>query len=727
MVHADSDSSTPRSALSSPTRPPVAPSLPVVRTHWGQAWTDRWEWLQDADDPQVRAHLEAENRYHEAVLDQLGPLPDTLFREIRSRVVETDLSVPVKVGDWYYYARTEEGQPYAIHCRRPSVGAPAEFEKGDFGDADHLFKEQILLDENVEAGDHEFFDLGPFAVSPDHRLLFWGQDVVGDEVYSAGVRDLSTGEDLPDRLEGLAGPLAWSTDNGTVFYVTADAAKRPYQVWRHSIGESQDHDQLVFQEDDERFFVGVGLDKDEKHIQIGSGSKITDEVWIIRADRPFEPPRLVAGREEGVEYALAHRDNQFVILTNRGGAVNFTVCVAPDSAPEPEHWIELSGLSEEHDDASTTVISDVDVTDTHLVLYERAGGQSRIRLRAWADGHTVTVPQPETPSTTWPGINATMNATELRYGYSSMVTPPSVRLFDPNTGTSRLLKEHPVKGGYEPSHYATQRLWAMAPDGTKVPLSVVWNRAKYGDRPGGDAGHCVLYVYGAYEVCIDPVFSAARLSLLDRGFAFVIAHVRGGGELGRQWYMDGKLQRKPNTFSDLVAAARYLIAKGWARPEGLVLRGGSAGGLAVGAALNMAPELFGAVVAEVPFVDALNTMLDPTLPLTVTEWEEWGNPLHDESAYHLMSTYAPTENVKPAQFPPVLATAGLHDTRVGFWEPTKWVQALRDANQADSPICLSVEMGAGHGGPTDRYAAWREEARVLAFILGAVGRNIDER
>ncbi|MGI9611898.1 MAG: S9 family peptidase [Acidimicrobiales bacterium] len=696
---------------------PVAERRPVERVCWGETTVDDYGWLRDADDQEVLDHLKAENDHTETVLAEVAELQGRLFDEIKARIKETDLSVPVRLDDWDYYSRTVEGAAYPIHCRRPADRAGlGDAGLGDAGLGD-AGDEVVLLDENVEAGDDEFFDVGPFDVSPDHELLFWGWDRTGDERYTATVRDLASGIDLDDKLEDVSYGSAWALDNRTLFYVRPDHTNRPFQVWRHRLGSPQADDELVYTEPDERFFVGVGLEKDRSYIQIGSTSKVTDEVWIIRADDPEAEPRLVAARRHGVEYALAHHGDRFVVRTNDRGHVDFTVMTAPEHDPQAGNWEPLAGLeSGEGADGGNVTLSGFDLNDDYLILYERADGLTRIRVRRWDDGTITEIEQSESVSTVWPGANPDFASTSLRYGYGSMVSPASVYTVDLKTGDLTLLKQQEVLGGYEADRYETERTWATAPDGTRVPISLVWR----GDRPA-EPGPCLLYAYGAYEASMDPTFSAARLSLLDRGFIFALAHVRGGGEMGRHWYLDGKFENKHNTFDDLIACAEHLIETARTTPSKLVVRGGSAGGLTVGAALNEAPELFTAVVAEVPFVDVVNTMLDESLPLTVTEWEEWGNPADDEAAYRTMQGYAPYENIRAVEYPSIFATGGLHDTRVGFWEPVKWVQKLRATTTGARPILSWTDLGAGHGGPSGRYDSWREEARILAYILWAVG------
>ena len=679
--------------------PPVAKRVPFETKVWGHTLADPYRWLHDRDSAEVYQHLEAENDYTEAVLAPVAELREQLFAEIKSRVKETDMSVPVVKDGWSYYARTVEGDQYGIQCRR-RVGAGQDGEDGP---------EEILLDENLEADGLEFFDVGIFDVSPDHRLLLWGADRTGDEHFNAVVRNLETGEEFDDGLEGLSSGSVWALDNETFFYVRQDEQSRPFEVWRHRLGTAIDDDVLVYREDDERFYVGIGRDKDDSFIYIGASSKISDELRVIPADQPTAEPRLILERRQGVEFSVAHHGDRFVILTN-DGAENFRVVTAPDSNPDRSNWEDLIP------GADDVTIGDIDVSAHFLVLFERTGGTTRIRLRSWSDGTFSTVEQPESVSTTWPGANPDYNAATLRYGYTSMVTPPSLFLLDTETGERELLKQQEVLGDFDQANYTTDRLWATSPDGTKVPISLVWRK----DRTAGP-GPCVVYAYGAYESSTDPGFSAARLSLLDRGFVFAIAHVRGGGEMGRRWYLDGKFEKKQNTFTDVIAVAEHLVAEGWTSPEGLILRGGSAGGLMAGAVANQAPGLFAGVVANVAFVDALTTILDPSQPLTVTEWEEWGNPTESEEIFEAMLAYSPYENVTAQTYPSIFTTGGFHDTRVNYWEPAKWVQRLRHIGTGTAPILLWTDLGAGHGGPSGRYESWHEEARILAYILWVVG------
>jgi oligopeptidase B len=707
--------------------PPVAPRRPVVIEAHGRTRHDDWAWLRDRHDPSVLAHLRAENAHTDASMAHLAATCGALFDEMKARIVETDLSVPVRKGPWWYYSRTLEGAEYPIHCRLPVAGpgrhpsvppflsdsGPGPGGTGGAPAPD----EEVLLDENELAGADGFLDVVNVAVSSDHSLLCYATDTTGDEHFTLRFRRLAGGGELDDRIDGTSYGVAWASDNATVFYTVPDAANRPFQLWRHRMGTDRSGDVLVYEEPDERFHLGVSRTKDERLVLVELHSRVTSEVLMIPADDPAHEPQVVQPRVQGIEYSVEHHLGSLVLLTN-DRAENFRVLAAPLEGGDPRRWREVVPHR------PSVRIDGLDVFAGHLVLFERREGVSRIRVvalpaaAAWdeelPEGYLVD--SPEMPSASWGGPNVEFSSTTLRYEYSSLVTPRSVFDLDVRDGSSVLRKRQPVLGGYDPDAYRTQRLWATAPDGTRVPVSIVHAASV---SPDGTAP-CLLYGYGAYEYCIDPVFSSLRLSLLERGFVFAIAHVRGGGELGRHWYDEGKLLHKPNTFSDFVACARMLVDTGWSDQGRLVARGGSAGGLLMGAAVNRAPELFRAIVAEVPFVDCLNTMSDPTLPLTVIEWEEWGNPITDAEVYRVMAGYTPYENVRAAPYPDMLVTAGLEDPRVGFWEPAKWVQRLR-AENPEVRVLLKTELDAGHAGPSGRYKAWRDEAFVVAFVLDAVG------
>jgi oligopeptidase B len=674
----------------------VAKQVPTERTRHGETVVDEYAWLRDRDDPDTTAYLEAENAYTAEVMAPTRALQDELFAEIRSRIQETDLTVPARKGGWWYYTRTEEGRQYPIHCRSRSEGGDGEV---------------VMLDQNAVAGESEFFALGAFDVSPDARLLAYSTDFAGAELYTMRFRDLESGEDLGDQLEGTYYGTAWAADSATFFYVRPDPAMRPYQLWRHRLGTPASEDVLVLEEPDERFFLSAGTTKDERYVVLHLGSKVTDEVHVLPADDPTGDFRVVEPRQQDVEYSLEHWRDRFYIVTNADGAEDFKLVEAPDSSPGRSSWRDVVPAR------AGTTLAGIDVFADHLVLFERAEGIRRIRVREQATGEEHVIEQPEAVSTASGGANPEFDSAVLRYGYTSMVTPSSVYDYDLRTRERTLKKRQPVLGGYDPEEYATERVWAPADDGTSVPISLVYKRG----RPRDGTAPALLYGYGSYEASMDPGFSSLRLSLLDRGFVFAIAHIRGGGELGRAWYRSGKLLHKKNTFTDFVACARHLVAEGWTSPEKLAIRGGSAGGLLVGAVLNLAPDAMGAAVAEVPFVDALNTILDPSLPLTVMEWEEWGNPVESAEVYRYMRSYAPYENVEAKAYPPILATAGLNDPRVSYWEPAKWVARLRATKAGDSRLLLKTEMGAGHMGPSGRYDAWRDEAFVFAFVLDTLG------
>ncbi len=717
--------------------PAPVPSAPraerrptVLETH-GDRRVDDWFWLRDRDDPAVVEHLRAENAWTDYATAHLAPLREELFAEIRARIVETDLSVPVRKDRWWYYQRTVEGQAYAIHCRLPvespdrDPATPPTAPEGS-NPGETWADEEILLDENALAEGHAYFDVANLSVSPGGGRLALAVDTTGDERFTLRFRELvgsgHAGEDPAEEIEGTSYGLAWANDDRTVFYTRPDAANRPHQLWRHRVGTPPADDDLLFEEADERFHLGVGRTKDGVFVVLELQSKVTSEAHILAADDPGGEFRLVEPRRQGVEYGLEHHRDHLLIMTN-DGAENFRLVAAPDTDPVRARWREV--IPHRPD----VRLDGVDIFAGHLVAYERLEGVARIRVHTlgidpaggagpWGEplGEGRLVPAPELPSTSWGGPNPEFGSTVLRYEYSSLVTPRSVSDLDLVTGETVLRKRQVVLGGYEPGDYVTERVWATAPDGTRVPISIV----RRADTPRDGTAPGLLYGYGSYEASMDPVFSSIRLSLLDRGFVYAIAHVRGGGEMGRRWYEEGKMLAKANTFTDFVACAATLVEQRFVDPAQLVGRGGSAGGLLIGAVANLAPDRFRALVAEVPFVDCLTTILDETLPLTVIEWEEWGNPGADPAIYEAMKAYTPYDGVRPGRYPDILATAGLEDPRVGFWEPAKWVQKLRRADP-EGRILLKVELEAGHAGPSGRYEAWKEEAFVLAFILDEVG------
>jgi oligopeptidase B len=696
--------------------PPIAARKPVDRLFHGDRFVDEYEWLRDKSDPEVIAYLEAENAYTEACTADLAPLRDQIFSEIVSRTKETDLTVPIRYGGFWYYIRTLAGQQYRLYCRVPATDdTPPELpDPTDQPDAAaELPGEEVMLDGNRVAAGSEFFSLGSCQVSPDGTLLCYSVDLTGDERFTLRIKDLRTGEDLPDQVADAYYGSAWSPDGRFVFYVKMDASWRPYQVWRHAVGTDAAADVLVFTEPDDRFWLEVELTRNERAVQISIASKLTSEVWLIDADAPESEPVVVAARREGIEYQVEHAGDRLLILHNTNHP-NSELSSADPKNPAPEHWQTVLPGS---DDRRLIAI---DAFAEHVVLHERRDGLSNLSvLPRTADGFGPAEPIrfDEPIYRAVPDQNREWRTGSYRFTYGSLVTPDTVYDYEFGTGRLLLRKQTQVLGGVELSGYREWREWAEAPDGTRVPLSLVSRTdvAKDGNAP------VVLYGYGSYEHSIDPDFRVHRLSLLDRGVVYVIAHVRGGGELGRRWYDEGKLLHKRNTFTDFIAAAEHLVRTGWTRPERIVAHGGSAGGLLMGAVANLAPQAFGGIVAHVPFVDALTTILDPSLPLTVTEWEEWGNPLADPEVYAYMKSYSPYENIAATDYPAILAITSLNDTRVLYVEPAKWIAKLRATVTGDRPVLLRTEMEAGHGGRSGRYDAWREVAFYLAWQLKTLG------
>jgi oligopeptidase B len=684
---------------------PTAKRIPTERTHHGDTVLDEYAWLAKKDDPDTIGYLKAENEHTEAATAHLAPLRETVFNEIRKRTKETDLSVPTRKGGYWYYTRTVEGQQYGIQCRR--AVRPGEVDPPSTAEGTPLDGEEVLLDGNQLAEGHDFFALGSYDVSPDGRRLAYSTDFTGDERFTLRIKDLGTGELLPDEVPDTFYGTAWSADGSTLFYLTVDYAWRPYRVWRHEVGTPAAEDTVVHEETDERFWVSVALSRSERFIAIDLHSKITSEVRLIRADAPASPPRVVAPRRHGVEYSVEHQGDRLLILHN-DGAEDFALGYT--SAEEPGPWATLV----EH--APGTRLESVDAFSSHLVVSLRRDGLTGLRVLPVDGAGAYDISFPEPIYSVGLDANPEYDTTSIRLHYASLVTPDSVYDYDLTTRQLVLRKQKPVLGGFDPARYEQHREWAVADDGTRVPISIVCQAG----TPRDGSAPCLLYGYGSYELSADPWFSIPRLSLVDRGVTFAVAHVRGGGELGRRWYTEGKLLAKKNTFTDFVACARHLVKAGWTAPDRLVARGGSAGGLLMGAVANLAPDAFAGIVAQVPFVDPLSSMLDPSLPLTVTEWEEWGNPLESAETYAYIKSYSPYENVSAVDYPAILAVTSLNDTRVLYHEPAKWIARLRAVAPQGSCL-LKTEMEAGHGGPSGRYDAWKEEAFVAAWILDRLG------
>jgi oligopeptidase B len=696
-------------------QPPVAPRIPVERVHHGDVFVDEYEWMRDKEDPALVAHLEAENRYTDAQTEHLSVLREQLFEEIKNRTRETDLSVPVRTGDWWYYTRTVEGQQYGIHCRAP-IADRDDWQPPALDADTPVAGEQVLLDDNLEADGLDFYSLGSFDVSGDGTRLLYAVDTEGDERYTLRIRDLASGENLADEIPGTAGGATFDATGDHVFYTTVDDAWRPDTVWRHEVGTPSSADVTVFHEPDERYWVGVGLTRSRRFLEIELGSKITSEAHLLDASDPTGEFRVVWPRREGVEYSIEHAviggDDRLLIVHN-DGAVDFEVVdVAAADPTGPRRTLVPHRPG--------TRVESIDAFAGHLVLEYRRDALPRVavrRLDSTEEGF-AELPFDETLFSVAAGANPDWDQPVVRLYYGSFVTPATIYDLDVATGELRRLKQQEVLGGHDPALYVQRREWAAADDGTRVPISLVYR----GDLVSPDApAPTLLYGYGSYEHSIDPGFSISRLSLLDRGVVFAVAHVRGGGELGRDWYENGKTLTKRNTFTDFVSCARHLTETGITSAGLLVAEGGSAGGLLMGAVANLAPEAFAGILAVVPFVDPLTSILDPSLPLTVIEWDEWGNPLEDESVYRLMRSYSPYENVREVAYPRILAVTSINDTRVLYVEPAKWVARLREV---DASVLLRTEMSAGHGGVSGRYESWRKRAFEVAWMLDVLGLRV---
>jgi oligopeptidase B len=671
-------------------KPPIAARRDAALEKHGDRRVDPYYWMKEKANPEVIAHLEAENAYTEAVTAPTAALREQLYHEIVGRIQETDTSAPTYFRGYWQYTRTVEGLDYEIHCWRPeSMDGP----------------EQVLLDGNEMAKGHDYFELGFVEASPDQNLLAYAADFTGAELFELRFRDVTTGADLGDVLHDVYYGAAWAADNQTFFYTKTDAAVRPHQVWRHRLGTPPEEDVLVLQEDDERFELSVEPTKSERYIVFSSTSQVTGECRFIPAELPETEPVVIEPRRQGIEYSVDHQENRFLILTN-DGARNFRLMTAPVSEPGRASWVELVP---ERDGVR---INFTDIHKNHIVLGQRSDGLQRLEVLDCVSGDMHVVDQPDAAYTAFPGSNPVYDSEVMRFFYTSLTAPFSAVDYDMRTRERTIVKEQPVRGGYDRADYVTERLWATAPDGVQVPISLVHRR----DLTRNGSNPTLLYGYGAYEASNDPMFDPARLSMLERGFVFAIAHVRGGGEMGRGWYEDGKFMNKTNTFTDFIACADHLIQQGYTSSSRLAIRGRSAGGLLIGAVLNSRPDLFACAVAQVPFVDVVTTMLDETVPLTVTEYEEWGNP-NDVEYYEYMKSYSPYDNVREAEYPAMLVTAGLNDPRVSYWEPAKWVAKLRANKHNRRPLVLQTQMGSGHSGPSGRYESWREEAFVTAFVV----------
>ena len=652
----------------------------------GDTRIDNYFWLCDRKDPDTIAYLEAENTYTKEKLLHTEALQAALYAEMLARIQQTDLSVPVKRDEYFYYTRTEEGKQYAFHCRKKGSGP-----------------EEILLDSNLLAEGHKYFRLGAFIASPHHRLLAYSVDFEGDEKYTVRVKNLDTGELFADEIPNTSYTLEWAADNATFFYTTLDEALRPHKVFRHTLGVKDDP--LIYHEPDERFTVDLSSTRSRAYIFININSSLTSEVRYLRKDQPAGEFLVLLPRAYETEYDATHHGDSFFIRTN-DGAKGFRVVEAPVANPAKANWKEVIPGREGITIESVTAFQD------YLVTEERHRGLTQIYIREFRTGAQHSVEFPEPVYTAELGANAEFNTKLLRFHYTSLVTPASVYDYNMETRERELKKQQAVLGGYDPHLYQAERIYAAAPDGVEVPISLVYKKGFVRDG----RAPMLLYGYGSYGISIDPSFSSDRLSLLDRGFVYAIAHIRGGMDLGKPWHEAGRLLKKKNTFTDFIACAEKLIAEKYTSPLRLAIMGRSAGGLLMGAVSNLRPDLFAAVVAGVPFVDSLNTALDASLPLTVGEYEEFGDPSKHEF-YEYMKSYAPYDSVTLQEYPAIFVTAGLNDPRVSYWEPAKWVAKLRALKTNDRPLLLKTNLGSGHFGASGRYEYLKETAIEYAFLL----------
>ncbi|MBU1299769.1 MAG: S9 family peptidase [Bacteroidetes bacterium] len=670
-------------------KPPVANKIAKVDTTHDDVRVDNYYWLRDKSNPEVIAYLEAENKYTGEMMKPAQALQETIYNEILRRTKLTDLSVPYKLGDYWYYARTEEGKQYQIYCRKyKSIEA----------------EEQITLDLNKLAEGHKFLGLGAYDVSDDGNLLAYSLDTTGFRVYNLYIKNLITGELLPDNV-GAITSVEWAADNKTLFYVKEDAAKRPYRLFRHVLGDK--NDELIFEEKDELYRIYTYRSKDKQFVFFASASSITCEVSYLSSDKPNESFKLILPREVEHEYSVDHREGLFYIRTNKN-AKNFRLVTAPVSSPTK--WKELIPHRK------NIKLENINLFKAYAVFTERENALITFKVLDFRTNKTKTIKFPEPVYSAFPATNPEYNTKLFRYSYQSFITPSSVFDYDMEKGISKLLKQTKVLGGYDPKQYVSERIYAKASDGKRIPVSIVYKKGikKNGTNP------LLCYGYGAYGASMPVAFSIPRLSLLDRGVVYALAHIRGGGDLGEEWYDDGKMMKKINTFTDFIACTEHLIKDKYTSHEKLAIQGGSAGGLLIGAVLNMRPDLFKVAHMAVPFVDVVNTMLDESLPLTVGEFLEWGNPKIKEE-YEYIKSYCPYTNIEARAYPDILITTSLNDSQVMYWEPAKYTAKMHTLKTDNNLLLLKTNMGAGHGGASGRYDAFKEQAFIYAFILHGLG------
>ena len=681
---------------------PVAKICPRELVAHGDIRIDNYYWLNERENPEVIEYLEQENMYQEMMMKDTEPLQKRLYDEILGRIKQDDVSYPVKRNGYYYYSRYEEGREYPVYCRRKD---------------DMKNPEQILLDGNKLAEGHHYFDIGAYSISPDNRLLAYSVDTVSRRQYDIYVKrisdcDISSSDDvmLPEVIRNTTGNMVWANDNETIFYSVKDESLRSCKIMRHKLNDDPANDELVYFEEDDAYSCFVGKSKSKKYIMIVSESTLSSEVRFLDADNPCGEFKIFQKRQHDLLYGIGHYGDDFYILTNADGAKNFKVMKTPVGNTGKENWVEL--LPHRDD----VLVEDFDLFADYLVVEEREEGLVKIRIMSWDFKTDYYIDFGEPAYTAYSLGNPDFETTLLRYSYNSMTTPSSLYEFDMRERKSVLLKRQEIIGGYTPSCYVTERHWVSSHDGVMIPVSLVYKKGMRLD--GGNP--LVLYGYGSYGSSMDAYFSSARLSLLDRGFVWAIAHVRGGEEMGRQWYEDGKLLKKKNTFIDFICCGKYLVKEGFTNYDKMFAIGGSAGGLLVGAVANMVPEMWRGIIAQVPFVDVVTTMLDESIPLTTGEYDEWGNP-NEKEYYDYMKSYSPYDNVERKDYPAMLVTTGLHDSQVQYWEPAKWVAKLREMKTDDNPLYLKTNMDFGHGGASGRFEGIKEIALEYAFILSQLG------
>lgn len=681
------------SKIMSNPKAPLAAVKPKKLEKHGDVRIDNYFWLNDRDNPEVIEYLKQENDYYAKMTASTKDFQAALFEEMKGRIKEDDESVPYLFNGYYYITRFEKGLDYPIYSRKKgSLDAP----------------EEIMFDCNAMAKDHKFFQLGGVSISNDNQLAIFSTDVVGRRIYETRIKNLVTGEILPDKIEKTTGNAIWANDNKTIFYTKQDEKTlRSDKVFKHKLGQEVSSDELVFFEKDDTFSVAVTKSKSKKYITISSSSTLTDEYQMILADEPESKFKVFQPRERGLEYSISHYGDSFYVVTNKDKATNFKLMKVSEKNTAKENWVDLIPHR------ADVLLEGIDIFKNYLVVSERSNGLNKIRIMPWSGQGEYYLPFEIETYTCYTTSNVDFDTDILRYGYQSMATPSSVIDFNMATKTKEIKKEQAVLGGkFNKNNYTEERVWATATDGTKVPISMVYRNGlkKDGKNP------LLLYAYGSYGASMDPYFSTTRLSLLDRGFVYAIAHIRGGEDLGRQWYEDGKLLKKKNTFTDFIDCSKFVINQKYTSPEHLYAEGGSAGGLLMGAIVNMAPQLYNGVIAQVPFVDVMSTMLDDSIPLTTGEYDEWGNP-NEKKYYDYMRSYSPYDNVAKQDYPNMYVSTGLHDSQVQYWEPAKWVAKLRVMKTNDKQLFLDTNMDAGHGGASGRFEALKELAKEFTFLL----------